>query len=156
MSSEMKIGELASAAEVTRDAIRYYERLKLLRRATRTRSGYRIYTEADLEGVRFIKQAQAFGFSLSEIRKLLPGRDAGLVECRLVRDLLRLKLGEADARLSEIRTFRETLAAYLEECEQTLSGKRGECCPVVLEISHPTSATKRASSARKSIERFRQ
>jgi DNA-binding transcriptional MerR regulator len=138
MSSEMKIGQVASVAGVSRDTIRYYERLNLLPRASRTRAGYRIYTEADIERLRFIKQAQAFGFLLSEIKQLLPGREVGLAECRRVRDLLESKLKEMDARLAQLRAFRRALAAYLEECERALSGKAGEGCPVLFEISHPT------------------
>lgn len=131
----LRIGELASAAGVSVDTVRYYERLGLLPRASRTRAGYRLYTNADLDRLRFVRQAQAFGFSLDEIKKLLPGREAGLSECRRVRDLVNSKLDEIDARMAELRAFRRLLAAYFEECEQTLAGKRGEMCPMLFEIS---------------------
>lgn len=137
MTSALKIGELAAAASVSADTVRYYERLGLLPRASRSRAGYRLYTNADVERLRFVKQAQAFGFSLDEIKELLPGREAGLSECRRVRDLVASKLEEIDARLAELRAFRRLLAVYSEECEQTLAGKRGDACPVLFEISHP-------------------
>jgi DNA-binding transcriptional MerR regulator len=56
MTSNLKIGELAVACGVSRDTVRYYERLKLLPRAARTRGGYRMYGGADVERVRFIKK----------------------------------------------------------------------------------------------------
>ncbi len=153
MEHGLKIGELASAVGVSCDTVRYYERLNLLPRAGRTSAGYRIYTEVDVERLRFIKQAQALGLSLDEIKELLPGRGAGLAECQRVRDLLRSKLEELDARLAEMRAFRRTLAAYFEECEETLAGKRGDCCPVLFEISHPAHRrTRKAPAARRKKE----
>jgi DNA-binding transcriptional MerR regulator len=133
----LKIGDVASAAGVSRDTIRYYERLRLLPRPGRTRSGYRLYSQSDIEQVRFIKQAQSLGLSLDEIKQLLPGRGAGLEECRRVRDLLKAKLEELDSRLSELRAFRRKLATYLGECEQALADREADCCPVLFEISRP-------------------
>jgi len=141
MSSALRIGELASAAGVTTDAVRYYERLKILPRPSRTPAGYRLYSEGDVERLRFIKQAQSLGLSLDEVKELLPGRGAGLSECRRVRDLLSAKLGELDAKISEMRTFRKTLAAYLAECEEALDGKRVDRCPVLFKITHPVQTT---------------
>jgi MerR, DNA binding len=74
--------------------------------------------------------------ALDEIRALLPRSEAGLAECRRVRDLLSAKLGEFDTRLAELRAFRRRLARYLRECEETLAGNRGDCCPVLFEITH--------------------
>ena len=136
MASQLRIGELASAANVTTDAVRYYERLKILPRPGRTRAGYRLYSEEDVQRLRFIKQAQTLGLSLDEVKELLPGRGAGLAECQRVRDLLASKLAELDAKISEIWGFRKTLSTYLEQCEEALAGKRGDCCPVLFEITH--------------------
>ena len=52
MSSALRIGELASAAGVSTDAVRYYERLKILPRPSRTRAGYRLYSDEDVERLR--------------------------------------------------------------------------------------------------------
>jgi DNA-binding transcriptional MerR regulator len=135
MLSALKIGELASAAGVSTDAVRYYERLKILPRPGRTRAGYRLYSEQDVERLRFIKQAQSLGLSLDEVKELLPGRGAGLSECQRVRDLLTAKLAELEAKISEMRRFRNTLSTYLGQCEEALAGKREDCCPVLFEIT---------------------
>ena len=149
MSSVLRIGELASAAGVTADAVRYYERLKILPRPSRTHAGYRLYSHEDIERVRFIKQSQSLGLSLDEIKELLPGRGAGFSKCRRVRDLLSAKLAELDAKISEMRTFRKTLASYLQECEEALAGKREDRCPVLFRISHPVRTTKKDASKKK-------
>jgi MerR family mercuric resistance operon transcriptional regulator len=67
----MRIGQLSALAGVNVQTIRFYEREKLLRKPVRTASGYRAFTEADLERVRFIKNSQLLGFSLKEIKDLL-------------------------------------------------------------------------------------
>jgi len=149
MASALRIGELASTAGVTTDAVRYYERLKILPRPTRTRAGYRLYSEEDAERLRFIKQAQSLGLSLDEVKVLLPARGAGLSECRRVRDLLSAKLAELDAKISQMRSFRKTLGAYLGECEEALAGKRGDCCPVLLEITHRVRITPKKASRKR-------
>ena len=135
----LKIGELASAVGVSPHTIRYYEKLNLLPRASRTYAGYRQYTEEDVKRLRFIKQAQSIGFSLSEIKQVLLGGGAGLEECQRIRDLLNSKLGQIDNWLAEMRAFRGAVATYLGECEETLGGKGGDCCPVLTELTQATS-----------------
>jgi DNA-binding transcriptional MerR regulator len=67
----MRIGELAKRGGVSVQAIRFYERRRLMRTPRRTPAGYRIYTEKDLETVTVIKKMQRFGFKLVEIRRVL-------------------------------------------------------------------------------------
>src|SRR5260370_29335660 len=68
--SEFRIGEIAERAGGSIDTVRYYERRRLLPRASRTQGGFRVFTGDAVERVRFIKQAQELGFSLDEISAL--------------------------------------------------------------------------------------
>lgn len=140
--TELKIGEVAARAGVTVDALRYYERMKLLPRAPRTSGGFRLFTHEHIERVQFIKQAQELGFSLEEIKGLLA--TGGADECRRVRNLIRLKLSELDDRLKALKDFRRVLARQLLACDEELE-QHGEsaCCPVVV-ISHTRNASKAA------------
>jgi len=140
--SEFKIGEVATRAGVSVDALRYYERMKLLPRAPRTSGGFRLFRHEHIERVQFIKQAQELGFSLEEIKGLLA--TGGADECRKVRNLLRLKLSELDDRLKALKDFRRVLARQLLACDEELE-QHGEsaCCPVVV-ISHTRNAPKAA------------
>jgi DNA-binding transcriptional MerR regulator len=140
--TELKIGEVAARAGVSVDALRYYERMKLLPRAPRTSGGFRLFTHEHIERVQFIKQAQELGFSLEEIKGLLA--TGGADECRKVRNLLRLKLSELDDRLKALKDFRRVLARQLLACDEELE-QHGEsaCCPVVV-ISHTRNASKAA------------
>lgn len=138
MNSSSHIGEVAAASGLTPDTLRYYERLGLLSAPQRTSGGFRVYPPQTLARLRFIKQAQTLGLTLHEIRDLVSYRDQrGLKRCGHVRDLLRTKLVELQAKLNELEEFRSTLAGYLEECERTLAGQRGQKqraepeCPVM-------------------------
>jgi MerR family mercuric resistance operon transcriptional regulator len=65
------IGDMAKQAGVNRETLRYYERVGLLSKPLRTRSGYRVYAPEAVVRVLFIKRAQALGFSLDEIRQII-------------------------------------------------------------------------------------
>src|SRR5712692_3957693 len=96
--TNLRIGELATQGGLTPDALRYYERLGLMPRARRTAGGFRVYAPGALERIRFIKQAQAHGLTLAEIRELLAFQDrGGRDRCRQVQRLLEMKIAELDA-----------------------------------------------------------
>lgn len=107
----LHIGDLADKAGVSADTVRYYERLGLLGSPARTAGGYRVYTEADLGRLLFIRRAKLLGLSLDEIRGLLGVAQEG--ECRPLRrevaELLRRKIGECEERLAELSAFKSSL-----------------------------------------------
>jgi len=141
----LRIGELAAATQVTRDTLRYYERLGLLTTPTRTSGGFRLYGHEAPEQVRFVKQAQALGLELSEIRQLVGLSGAsGLAQCRQVRPLLHARLAELDARLAELRLFRRTLGRALAECEHRLAERPDAACPVVEELEQRAAGPRRS------------
>lgn len=126
------IGELASRAGITPDAVRYYERLGLVSRAPRTSGGFRVYTTATVERLRFVKQAQTHGLTLAEIRDLLRLENRrGADQCRHVSALLQRKLIDVDVRLAELQEFRRMLDGYLHQCNRTLLDSPDASCPVV-------------------------
>ena len=133
----LRIGELAEKTEVSRDALRFYERRGLLPAPQRTAGGFRVYPAETVDRLRFIKQAQMVGLTLQEVAALVSHRnDSGLRRCRHVRDFLRTKVADVDTKLSELQAFRTTLAQYLEQCERTISnsGKTKDVeahCPVI-------------------------
>lgn len=129
--TKFRIGEVASRTGVSIDALRYYEKRRLLGRAKRSSGGFRLFANDAVERVLFIRQAQELGFSLAEIGDLLA--TGGAEECREVRDLLQIKLTELDDRLKAMKSFRRILAKHLAACEGELK-QHGEsaCCPVVV------------------------
>lgn len=135
-----RIGELSARSGLSRDALRYYERLGLMPRARRTTGGFRLYPAPTLDRIRFIKQAQLHGLTLREIRELLGFQDRrGRERCRSVQRLLTKKLADVDGRLQQLQEFRHTLRSYLSQCEHTLDRGTDEECPVVRELSDDQS-----------------
>jgi DNA-binding transcriptional MerR regulator len=131
----LTIGELATRAGVTPDALRYYERLGVIARVPRTAGGFRVYPATVLDRLRFIKQAQRHGLTLAEIRELLrldARRETG--QCQEVQQLLQRKLADVDARMLELEEFRRTLRAHLAQCTRALAEAPDAACPVVEEL----------------------
>lgn len=135
MATMLKIGALASKSGLSRDTIRFYEREALLLQPQRTPAGYRLYNPDVVARLSFIKQAQALGFSLTEIRDLLDGyHDAS--ECRQVASRLRQKIAELDRKVREMQTLRTTLSTYLSACTAALTNGRAQAgCPVLCDIA---------------------
>lgn len=134
MANSYRIGQVAHRAGVTPDTIRYYERLGVLPRPPRTAGGLRAYGDDVLPRVRFVQQAQALGLTLKDVKALLvdEGR-AGQQACRRVRDLLKARLADVDARIKEMQAFRRTLGRHLGACERALQHDT-PVCPVMLEL----------------------
>lgn len=113
----MQIGELASSAGVTAKAIRYYESIGVLDEPERTESGYRSYGNDAIERLNFVKQAQATGLALSEIRSILDIKDRGGQSCGHTRGLLRGHLEELDRKIIELQQARVELGHMFERAE---------------------------------------
>jgi len=113
----MRIGEVAEEVGVTTKTIRYYERIGLLPSAERTPSGYRSYGSDTLERVRFIRDAQATGLSLTEIQSVLELKAHGQRSCEHTRSLLHRHLDEIDAQIERLRAARRELAQLVERAD---------------------------------------
>jgi MerR family transcriptional regulator, mercuric resistance operon regulatory protein len=129
-SQSLRIGELASRAAMTVDAIRFYEKRGLLPKAQRSTGHFRVYSPRDLERVRFIRQMQALGFSLREIRELVDLRGRKTEACETVRQLLQEKLTATRARARRLKQLERELLADLKKCNEELrSRRRHKPCP---------------------------
>lgn len=109
------IGYTAKAAGVGVDTVRYYERQGLLARATRTATGYRTYSEQDIERLRFIRQAKSLGFSLDDIAELLRLQDGG-GRREQVRAKARQRIEDLDRKIRELTAIRDALSALERQC----------------------------------------
>lgn len=106
----MNIGQLAAATDVSTGTLRHYESQGLLRSPERQGNGYRFYAAADVELVRFIRGAQALGFSLAEITKILPQLASGQFGRKEIEQQLQAKMAQIDAHRRQLRTLKKELA----------------------------------------------
>lgn len=114
----MKIGELAERGSVTAKTIRYYESIGLIAEPDRTPSGYRDYGAEAVERLRFIRDAQKSGLSLSEIQSVLELKDSGARSCEHTRDLLERHLAEIDTQIARLESARTELAGLAERARR--------------------------------------
>ncbi|MCC7196385.1 MAG: MerR family transcriptional regulator [Gemmatimonadaceae bacterium] len=129
MDQRFTIGQLASAVGVPTTTVRYYERRGLLAPATRTGSGnYRTYGNDEVERLRFVRAAQASGFALEDVARLLAFRDGRTPPCREVQDLIESRLNDVAERLCGLARVERVLKASLKLCRQN---ERGGRCEVI-------------------------
>jgi len=112
----MTRGELARQGRVNRETIRYYERSGLLALPARSESGYRLFAPAAVQRIRFIKRAQAVGFSLEEIRALLDLKFASDATCGDVRAMVDVKISDIDQKIAALQAMRDELSALFVGC----------------------------------------
>jgi MerR family copper efflux transcriptional regulator len=129
----MNIGDAAEASGVSAKMIRHYEQLGLIPKARRTMSGYRMYGEADVHTLRFIRQARDLGFSTKQINALLGlWRDRRRPSSK-VRSLAQEHIQELDRKLVEMRAMKATLEHLVHCCH----GDDRPECPILETLSTP-------------------
>jgi MerR family mercuric resistance operon transcriptional regulator len=126
MGNSYTIARLSAAADVHIETIRYYQRRGLIPLPERPLGGVRRYTDDDAERLRFIKRAQAMGFTLVEVGNLLRLRDRQ--SCSATRELAIAKLRSLDARLCELQHLRKELSTLIARCD---ANTVETTCPVV-------------------------
>lgn len=128
--ANLLIGDVAQRTGVSAPTIRYYESLGLLTRPARSETGYRRYTERAVEELRFIRKAQALGFSLAEIGEILKLSRSGRTPCAHVLDLARRHVPAVQERIAQLTRFRDRLSAEIRKWD----GERQPTCEGFCEI----------------------
>jgi DNA-binding transcriptional MerR regulator len=126
----LRAGEVAGAAGVNVETLRYYERRGLLPRPQRSPGGHRLYDDGAVATLRVVKAAQRLGFTLAEVAELIEtGRRRGRTVN--LQDRAREKLVEVEARIADLETIRSTLvAAIAAGCEDLHECAGSDCCPI--------------------------
>jgi MerR family transcriptional regulator, mercuric resistance operon regulatory protein len=130
----LSIGEVARISGVSRDAIRYYERLALVPAPARTAAGYRLYGQEVLNRLTLVQNAKRLGFSLTEIAGFLRLRDRGEKPCHAVRDAGARRLRAIDEQVAQLRITRKQMAVTLRSWDRALERTRGDQLAHLLEM----------------------
>lgn len=134
--NEYRVGQLAQASQTKTVTIRYYEREGLMRNPPRNCSGYRIYNDADLDRLLFIRRSRHLGFSVETVREFLDLADRKDAPCADVDVRVSQHLSKVHERLSQLRTLKVELERLSDCCKgrgairdcriiESLSGDRG-------------------------------
>lgn len=112
-----RIGQLAKLAGVTPDTIRYYEKQQMMAHEVRTEGGYRLYSDTDLQRLRFIRYAKHLGLPLEAIRELLSIRvDPAHHTCQESKAIVERRLREVEEKLRELEHMRDSLRRLSDAC----------------------------------------
>ncbi len=131
------IGEAAALTGASAKMIRHYEALGLLPKASRTFAGYRIYSEADLHRIRFIKRARGLGFSMKQIEALLGLWDDRNRASAEVKALARSHSAALAVKIAEMRAMQRTLDELADRCH----GNDRPDCPILDDLAADDHAT---------------
>ena len=133
MNDGLRTGELAAAAGVNVQTLRYYERRGLLDEPARTLGGHRVYAPETVTVLRVVKAAQRLGFSLDDVAELLAtGRHHhGRRVAHGLQVRATAKLAEVEEKLADLAVIRDTLRAALDAgCDDVMACAENECCPL--------------------------
>jgi DNA-binding transcriptional MerR regulator len=130
IGTSMRSGDVARAAGVNQQTLRYYERRGLLAEPDRTAGGHRLYPAEAVTVLRVIKAAQRLGFTLEEVADLLEvGRHRHRRNETGLQAQARAKLAEVDARIEDLNIIRTTLLSAIDAgCDDLLTCATSDCC----------------------------
>lgn len=133
MTTRLTIGQIAKLAGVNIQTLRYYERRRLLVPVTRKSSGYRLYDEAAVRRLTFIRNAQELGFTLKEVSDLLALRVNNTARCEEVKRRAQSKLAEVQKRLKRLKRLNQVLEELVQACE---ARRPTADCPILRSLEH--------------------
>lgn len=137
------IGKLATLAEVSTDALRYYEREGLIAPTGKSEGGYRLYGNDAVPRIRLIKQAQHCGFTLAEIRELLILRRREAACCGDVRQRAVEKKLQVEGKIRAMKAMSRALDRLIADCADATHPV--EKCPILAALEQAEAPTRAAS-----------
>ena len=145
MTPGLRSGQVAQAAQVNVQTLRYYERRGLLRKPDRSPGGHRLYPPETVTVLRVIRAAQRLGFTLNEVADLIEAGHHwhGARSSKGLQTLATAKLAEVEARLVDLSVIRDTLRAAVDAgCDDLSTCAVSDCCPVPFaELATPLGVT---------------
>ena len=127
MDKLVTIGKASSLTGVSAKMIRYYEEIGVLKKASRTDAGYRLYNQAHIQQLGFIRRARNLGFSMTEIQSLLRFWLDTERESRNVKQLALNHLHEINEKIQELEKMKEVLQKLADKCD----GNVNSDCPIL-------------------------
>lgn len=120
----MKIGEVSRITATNIETVRYYERIGLLPKPTRTGGNYRIYAAQDVDRLKFIRHARGLGFDIADIRSLLDLSEHPERNCCEVDQIATSHLASVESKLRQLEQLQRELVRMLQQCR---GGQVADC-----------------------------
>lgn len=119
----MQAQKIADLGEVSKDTLRYYEKIGLISKPMRTNNGYRRYNEQHLRELKFIKYAKSVGFSLRKIKLAIPHLSNPKPDCPILQQAVTEQLQQIDDKIEELKQAKITLARWITPNSKPNQGK---------------------------------
>lgn len=129
----LSVSQLANAANINVETVRYYEKRGLISEPPRTESGYRMFPKEVVQDIQFIKRAQDVGFSLEEIKKLLLASNNEDFRSEDMYEFANNKIQEIDSKINKFIHMKSLLVESAANCPG--SGVPKDQCPIITNLS---------------------
>jgi MerR family transcriptional regulator, copper efflux regulator len=149
----MNIGEAAKASGISAKMLRYYESVGLVPPAGRSGAGYRTYSDADVDTLRFIGRARDFGMPMDRVKSLVGLWQDKTTPSSEVKEIALRQVSELEAKIYELTAMKDALADLAKACR----GDNRPDCPILRDLAGVSSTASRAghwSRSRKAGQRF--
>ena len=134
-TNALPIGTLAERTSCNVPTIRSYEEIGLLPRAARKASGHRVYSEADMRRVLFIRRCRDFGFPIEQVRALVRLMDEGSRNCTEARDLAQGHLDAVRRKIGEMKALERSLSQFVASCNSACAGGPASQCVILEDLA---------------------
>jgi DNA-binding transcriptional MerR regulator len=114
----LTVNGVVKATGLSRETLRYYEKMKLLNPARQANNGYRVYVAEDLQRLEFIFRTKKAGFTIRKIRELLDLKKSSNATCRLGRDMALAQIRLVDEQVAALKEVRHILTDFAAQCEK--------------------------------------
>lgn len=122
-----QVGEVSRSLGLNPQTLYFYERIGLIPSPQRTKAGYRLFSQQDVERLAFIACAKSLGLSLDEIKDILALKDGQALTCRAVYERLSKKVQDIEESIRQLQALRDDLIPLVERCYENLQISDKEC-----------------------------
>jgi MerR family copper efflux transcriptional regulator len=147
--SALTIGSLAKQTGCNVPTIRHYEEIGLLPPANRRPAGHRIYTDADLKRLTFIRRCRDLGLPIAQVRELLSLAQDPERDCTAARNVAAAHLKTVREKLADLRVLERTFTRFVEDCSQACAGGPARDCVILEDLAAPANGTCCGTKARR-------
>ena len=134
-TNALPIGILAERTGCNVPTIRYYEEIGLLPHPARKASGHRVYSEADMRRLLFIRRCRDFGFPIEQVRALVALMDEGSKSCLEARDLAQEHLDTVRQKIREMKALERSLSQFVGSCNSACAGGPASACVILEDLA---------------------
>ena len=122
----LQVGEVSRKLGLNPQTLYFYERIGLIPAPHRTESGYRLFSQEDVDRLSFITHSKAMGLSLDEIKEILTVEEGNDLACQAVHDCLLRKAKAIEDTIQQLQTLRDRLLPLINHCQQSIQSQSGQ------------------------------